>query len=93
MASLRPFFKVHCDLLIIVVSVVIVIVAVLLIFVQVRRGREALRVSAPQQEIEKQIQEIRKNPNIPEHAKQQIIYQLRMRQGATQQMGPQSPSR
>ncbi len=79
--------------LIVVVSVVIIILAALLIFAQVRRGREALRVSAPQQEIEKQIQEIQKNPNIPEHAKQQIIYQLRMRQGAAQQMGSQPPSR
>lgn len=78
--------------LIVVVSIVVLIVAALLVFTQVRRGREALRVSAPQQEIEKQIQEIQQNPRIPEHAKQQIIYQLRMRQGAAGQMAPQTPS-
>ncbi len=74
-----------------VVSVIIIVVAALLIFTQVRKGQEAKRASAPQQEIERQIQEVQKNPNIPEAAKQQIIYQLRMRQGTAGQMAPQSP--
>lgn len=75
--------------LIIVVSLVIIVIAGAIIFLQVRGQRQAMRQSAPQQEIERQIQEVMKNPKIPEYAKQQIIYQLRMRQGAGKYMGPQ----
>jgi flagellar basal body-associated protein FliL len=76
---------------IVILSVVVIVLAAALIFLQVRGQKQAQRASSPQ-EIERQIQEVMNNPQIPEHAKQQIIYQLRMRQGAGKYMAPQQPS-
>jgi len=76
--------------LIVIVSLVVIVIAAAIIFLQVRGQRQTQRVSTSQ-EVEQQIQEIMKNPKIPEYAKQQIIYQLRMRQGAGKYMAPQQP--
>ena len=73
---------------IVILSVVVIVLAAALIFLQVRGQKQAQRASSPQ-EIERQIQEVMNNPKIPEHAKQQIIRQLRMRQGAGKYMAPQ----
>ncbi|MCS7186726.1 MAG: hypothetical protein RMK89_07225 [Armatimonadota bacterium] len=76
--------------LVVIISVVVIVIAAAIIFLQVRGQRQAQRVSTSQ-EVERQIQEIMKNPKIPEHAKQQIIYQLRMKQGMGQHMAPPQP--
>ena len=76
--------------LIVIVSLVVIVIAAAIIFLQVRGQRQAQRVSTSQ-EVEQQIQEIMRNPKIPEHAKQQIIYQLRIKQGAGKHMAPQQP--
>ena len=73
---------------IVILSVIVIVLAAALVFLQVRGQKQAQRASSPQ-EIERQIQEVMNNPKIPEHAKQQIIYQLRMRQGAGKYMAPQ----
>lgn len=78
------------NFLIVILSVVVIVIAAALIFLQVRGQRQSQKVTNPQ-EVEQQIQEIMKNPKIPEYAKQQIIYQLRMKQGVSKYMGPQQP--
>ncbi len=60
----------------VVVSVLIIIVAGLLIFSHVRRSREGYIKEASVEAVQREIQRIQQDPNIPGHVKQQLIRQL-----------------
>jgi len=74
----------------VVVCVVVIIVAGLIIFSQVKRSREGIIKEASVEAVQREIERIQKDPNIPPNVKENLIRQLQAELARAQAKQPQA---
>lgn len=74
----------------VVVCVLIIIVAGLIIFSQVRKSREGFIKEASVETVQREIERIQKDPNIPPDVKAKLIRQLQAELARAQTKQPQA---
>jgi len=74
----------------VVVCVVVIIVAGLIIFSQVKKSREGIIKEASVEAVQREIERIQKDPNIPPNVKENLIRQLQAELARAQAKQPQA---
>jgi len=78
--------------LMVVISIVLILIAGMLIFSHVRRSQEGIIKEASVEAVQREIERIQKDPNIPPNVKANLIQQLQAELARAQAKQPQAPT-
>jgi hypothetical protein len=76
----------------VVISLVLILIAGLLIFSHVKKSREGIVKEVSVETIQREIEQIQKDPNIPSNVKANLIRQLQAELARAQAKQPQAPT-